>query len=41
VEYRQGMNVTFVTTARNDAAARQLLSDLGMPLRRAEQEEGN
>jgi large subunit ribosomal protein L5 len=38
VEYRQGMNVTFVTSARNDAAARRLLSDLGMPLRRGEQE---
>lgn len=37
-EYRQGMNVTFVTTARSDAEALRLLTDLGMPLRRSEQE---
>lgn len=35
MEYRQGMNVTFVTTARNDAQALRLLSELGMPFKRA------
>jgi large subunit ribosomal protein L5 len=39
VEYRQGMNVTFVTSARDDAGARRLLSELGMPLKRSEEEE--
>ena len=34
VEYRQGMNITFVTTARNDAHALRLLSGLGMPFKR-------
>jgi ribosomal protein L5 len=30
VEYRQGMNITFVTSARNDAHARHLLALLGI-----------
>ncbi len=34
VEYRQGMNITFVTTARTDAHAMQLLEALGMPFTR-------
>ncbi len=34
VELSQGMNITFVTTARNDAEARRLLAMLGMPFRR-------
>lgn len=34
--YPQGMDVTFVTTSRNDAEARQLLTLLGMPFRRTE-----
>lgn len=34
VEYRQGMNITFVTSARNDAQARHLLALLGMPFKR-------
>ncbi|MDR2697357.1 MAG: 50S ribosomal protein L5 [Holophagales bacterium] len=34
VEKIKGMNVTFVTTARNDAEARSLLSHLGMPFRK-------
>lgn len=34
--YSQGMNVTFVTTASNDADARALLEHLGMPFRRTE-----
>jgi large subunit ribosomal protein L5 len=36
VEFVQGMNITLVTTGRNDAEARQLLSLLGMPFRRTE-----
>jgi len=34
VEKIKGMNVTFVTTARNDAEARSLLAHLGMPFRK-------
>lgn len=34
VEYRQGMNVTFVTTARNDTEAKSLLTQLGFPFKR-------
>ena len=37
VTYTLGMNVTFVTTARNDAHARALLTRLGLPLRRTEE----
>ncbi len=33
VEKLRGMNVTFVTTARTDEEARQLLAHLGMPFR--------
>lgn len=33
VEQTRGMNVTVVTTARNDAQARVLLQQLGMPFR--------
>ncbi len=36
LEYPQGMDITFVTTARNDAEARRLLTLLGMPFRRTE-----
>ncbi len=36
VTYSQGMNVTFVTTARDDSAARELLSRLGLPFRTVE-----
>jgi large subunit ribosomal protein L5 len=38
VEFQQGMNITLVTSARNDAEARRLLSLLGMPFRRDEKE---
>ena len=38
VEFQQGLNVTFVTSARNDAEARRLLALLGMPFRREEKE---
>jgi len=34
VEKLKGMNVTFVTTAPNDAEARALLTHLGMPFRK-------
>ena len=37
VEYRQGMNITFVTSAKNDAQALRLLSMLGMPFKRGEE----
>jgi large subunit ribosomal protein L5 len=33
VEFQQGMNVTLVTTARNDQESRRLLTLLGMPFR--------
>ena len=33
VNFQQGMNITIVTTARNDAEARRLLALLGMPFR--------
>ncbi len=34
----QGMNVTFVTTARDDAAAKELLAKLGLPFRKTEEQ---
>ena len=34
VEFSQGMNVTFVTTARNDEEGRALLDGFGFPFRR-------
>ena len=34
VEKVKGMNITFVTTAKNDAEARSLLTHLGMPFRK-------
>lgn len=36
VEFNQGMNITFVTTAKNDADARALLTKIGMPFRTEE-----
>lgn len=36
VSYNQGMNITFITTATSDAAARELLTGLGMPFKRTE-----
>lgn len=38
VAYTQGMNITFVTSARTDAGARALLSGLGMPFRKTAEE---
>lgn len=35
LEYTQGMNITFVTTAKNDDQARRLLTLMGMPFRTA------
>ncbi len=40
VSYTQGMNITFVTSARSDEHARALLKQLGMPLRETENTEG-
>ena len=37
VTYTQGMNITFVTTAGNDADGRVLLAKLGMPFRKTEE----
>ena len=37
VEHTRGMNITFVTTAKNDEGARRLLELMGMPFRRANQ----
>lgn len=36
ITYNQGMNIVFVTSARNDSDARELLTRLGMPFRRTE-----
>lgn len=36
ITHSQGMNVTFVTSARKDAEARVLLTNLGMPFRKDE-----
>lgn len=36
VEFQQGMNITFVTTARTDDEAKKLLQLFGMPFRRRE-----
>ena len=41
VEFQQGMNVTFVTTARDDEHCRRLLTKLGMPFRRSEEASRN
>jgi large subunit ribosomal protein L5 len=38
VEGQQGMNITFVTTAKTDDEAREMLSLLGMPFREMEKE---
>jgi len=39
VEFQQGLDITFVTTAKNDEEARKLLSLLGMPFKRQKTEE--
>ena len=39
ITHSQGMHITFVTTARDDAQARALLTSLGVPLRKTEEQE--
>jgi large subunit ribosomal protein L5 len=39
ITHSQGMNITFVTSARTDAHARALLTSLGVPLRKTEEQE--
>jgi large subunit ribosomal protein L5 len=42
IEFQQGMNITFVTTAKTDEEARKMLSLFGMPFKRpADTEPGN
>jgi large subunit ribosomal protein L5 len=41
ITFNQGMNITLVTSARNDADARVLLTRLGMPFRRTEEQSTN
>lgn len=38
IEYAQGMDITFVTTAKNDEQGHALLKELGMPFRRDDQD---
>jgi large subunit ribosomal protein L5 len=38
VEFQQGMNITLVTSSKNDAESRRLLQMMGMPFRRDEKE---
>lgn len=38
VEFQQGMNITMVTSARNDAESRRLLMLMGLPFRRDEKD---
>ena len=37
ITYNQGMNITFVTTAKKDGDALALLKGLGVPFRRTEE----
>ena len=37
VEFQQGMNITVVTSARNDSESRRLLTAMGMPFRHDEE----
>jgi ribosomal protein L5 len=36
MEYQQGMNITFVTTARRDEESLRMLSLFGMPFKKVE-----
>ena len=38
LEFNQGMNITFVTSAKNDVNARELLTRLGVPFRKTEEQ---
>lgn len=40
IEWAQGMNITFVTSARNDQESRDLLRMMGMPFRGEQKKEG-
>jgi len=40
VSLNQGMNITFVTSAKTDAHGKALLEQLGLPLRRTGEQEG-
>jgi large subunit ribosomal protein L5 len=35
VEFQQGMNITFVTTAKTDEEARKMLALFGMPFKKS------
>jgi len=39
IEFQQGMNITFVTTARTDAEARKMLELFGMPFKKRESQD--
>ncbi len=39
ITYNQGMNITFVTTAKTDSDAWALLSEMGMPFRRTQEQD--
>lgn len=39
VEFQQGMNITFITTAKTDEEARRMLSLFGMPFKRQKGED--
>ena len=38
ITYNQGMNVTYVTSARDDSSARELLTRLGVPFKKTEEQ---
>ena len=40
MEFQQGMNVTFVTTANTDEEAKKLLQLFGMPFRNTAAQQG-
>jgi len=39
VEFQQGMNITFITTAKTDEEARRMLALFGMPFKTTEQQQ--
>ena len=39
VEFQQGMNITFITTAKTDDEARRMLALFGMPFKTTEQQQ--
>jgi large subunit ribosomal protein L5 len=41
ISYQQGMNITFVTTAKNDAESRRLLQLIGIPFRQTDGQQQN